>query len=137
VVDEVQEENSDQLVPAINAGKLILPSFNPEDLLIIQKFKARYSSFSVADCSCLFLAENLLAILLTGERRLRSVAKNSYRLNVHGILWVFEQLIEKKIITRRMAHTKLAHLMRVNSRLPQTECERLLKHWEKDLKPSE
>ncbi len=96
VIDEVQEDNADQLVTAINAGKLILPTFSPEDLKKMQKLKTRYSSLSIQDCSCLFLAENLFAILLTGERRLRRIATESHRVRVHGILWVFERLRKRK-----------------------------------------
>lgn len=127
IVDEIQEDNSDQLIQAIHSRKIILPVFTPEDLFKIQKFKTRYSTLSIADCSCLFLSEKLPATLLTGERRLRSIATKSHRVVVHGILWVFEQLIKEKIITRRMAHNKLTRLMEVNKRLPKTECERLLK----------
>ena len=46
VADEVQENNTDQLVIAINSDRLILPTFSPEDLIKIQKLKARYSSLS-------------------------------------------------------------------------------------------
>lgn len=131
VADEVQEDNIDQVIQAINAGKIILPIFNPEDLIEIEKLKVRYPPLSMEDCSCLFLAENLSAILLTGERRLRTIATESHRLKVHGVLWVFEKLIEKNIITVRMAHAKLTHLMKINNRLPKKECERLLNRWKK------
>ncbi len=62
------------------------------------------------------------------------VKENCYRVTsgkVHGILRVFEQLIEEKIITQRVTHAKLTHLMKVNNRLPRRECERLLKLWKK------
>ena len=131
VVDEVQEDNSDQMVQAIRSGKIILPGITPEDLYIIQEFKARYLPLSIEDCACLFLAENRSAILLTGERKLRTIATESHRLKVHGVLWVFERLLEKKIVTPRKAHTKLTHLMTLNYRLPIPECERLLKRWRK------
>lgn len=131
VAGEVQENNSDQLSTAINAGKLILPTFTPEDLLRIQKFKFRYSSLSMEDCSCLFLAETLPAMLLTGERRLRSIATELHQLEVHGVLWVFEQLIEEKVINHPLAHAKLTQLININKRLPKGECERLLKRWKR------
>lgn len=132
VADEVHEDNIDQVIHAINAAKIILPIFNPEDLIEIEKLKVRYPPLSMEDCSCLFLAENLSAILLTGERRLRTIATESHRLKVHGILWIFEGLIEKNIITARMAHAKLTHLMKINNRLPKKECERLLNYWKKN-----
>ncbi len=39
IVDEIQEDNSDQLIQAIHSRKIILPVFTPEDLFKIQKFK--------------------------------------------------------------------------------------------------
>ncbi|HIJ57983.1 MAG TPA: hypothetical protein HPQ03_17945 [Deltaproteobacteria bacterium] len=131
VVDEVQEDNSDQLIQAIRSGKIALPVFTPEDLFKIQEFKARYLPLSVEDCSCLFLVENRSAILLTGERKLKTIATASHGLKVHGVLWIFERLIERKIISPRKAHAKLIHLMTLNNRLPKPECERLLKRWKK------
>ena len=135
VADEVQEDNSYQLIDAINEGRLARAQFNPSHLLEIQKLKAQYPPLSVADCSCIYMAENLPAILLTGERRLRSIATDAHRLEVHGTLWVMEILIEKRIVTHRLAHAKLSHLMKINNRLPQKECTRLLRRWEKNFEP--
>ena len=87
VADEVQEDNTDQLIQAINSTKITLPSFDPADLLKIQELKVRYPSLS----------------------------------------------IENKIITPLTANAKLIRLMRVNNRLPKTDCERLLKGWKKSL----
>jgi predicted nucleic acid-binding protein len=131
VVDEVQEDNLDQLIQAIRSKKTILPVFTPEDLFRIQEFKARYQPLSIEDCSCLFLAENPSAVLLTGERKLKTIATASHGLKAHGVLWIFERLIERNIISRRKAHAKLTHLMTLNNRLPKPECERLLKRWKK------
>lgn len=79
VIDEVREDNTDQLVTAINSDKLILPTFSPKELIKIQELKTQYPSLSIEDCSCLFLAERLPAVLLTGERRLRRIAADSHR----------------------------------------------------------
>ena len=87
VADEVQEDNTDQLIQAINSAKITLPSFDPADLLKIQELKVRYPSLSIED----------------------------------------------KIITPLTANAKLIRLMKVNNRLPKTDCERLLKGWKKSL----
>ena len=129
VVDEVQEANSDQLARAIQSREILLPIFTPEELFHIQDYKAKYQPLSIQDCSCLFLAENLSAILLTGERKLKTVATSSHGINVHGVLWIFERPRRKKIITRRKAHAGLSQLITLNNRLPKSECERLLKRW--------
>lgn len=129
VIDEVQEVNSDQLVRAIQLRDIRLPVFTSEELFHIQDYKARYQPLSIQDCSCLLLAENLFAILLTGERRLKNIATSSHGIQVHGVLWVFEQLVAKKIITPRKAHAGMSQLITLNNRLPKAECERLLKRW--------
>lgn len=131
VVDEVQEANSDQLAQAIRSSEILLPVFTPEELFNIQDYKARYLPLSIQDCSCLLLAGNLSAILLTGERKLKSIATASHGIQVHGVLWLFERLVEKKIITPRKAHARLSQLITLNNRLLKAECERLLKRWGK------
>ena len=52
VVDEVQEENSDQLIKKIRSNEIHLPVFTPEELFKIQEYKARYRPLSIQDCTC-------------------------------------------------------------------------------------
>jgi predicted nucleic acid-binding protein len=131
VVDEVQEENSDLLIQAINSRDILIPVFTPEELFIIQDYKARYQPLSIQDCSCLLLAAKLSAVLLTGEKKLKTIATTSHRIQVHGVLWIFDHLVGKRLITPHMAHTDLSQLLTLNNRLPKAECERLLKRWRK------
>ena len=136
VVDEVREENSSLLIDAINAGQLSMPAFDFEDLQQIQKYFEQYPPLSVADCSCLHLAERLPAILLTGEKRLRSIASGTHAIKVHGTLWVLDNLIKENIINYRKVHAKLNDLMQINPRLPKAECRKRLKRWKKKIEPS-
>jgi predicted nucleic acid-binding protein len=131
VVDEVQEANSDQLARAIQLRHIRLPVFTPEELFHIQDYKSRYQPLSIQDCSCLLLAEKLSAILLTGERKLKTIATSTHGIHVHGVLWILERLVEKRIITPHKAHAGLSQLLALNNRLPKAECERLLKRWRK------
>ena len=50
VVDEVQEENSDLLIQAINSRDILVPIFTPEELFLIQGYKARYGFRTGDDC---------------------------------------------------------------------------------------
>jgi predicted nucleic acid-binding protein len=92
--------------------------------------KTYSAALSFPDCSCLFLAKELSAILLTGDKPLRKSAREN-KIRVHGTLWVMDQLINEKIIDHRKAHEKLTLLMRVNNRLPRGECEKRLLAWKK------
>jgi len=56
------------------------------------EFKSRYSGLSAYDCFSLVLTETMPdAVLLTGDQQLRKRAV-SIGLDVHGILWVCEEL---------------------------------------------
>ncbi len=51
-------------------------------------------------------------------------------MEVHGIIYVFDSLIESGIITCEVAIEKLKQLYRSNPRLPQEELDKRLKLWE-------
>lgn len=132
VVDEVKEENSDLLFNAINANQVFMPPFEFDDLQQIQNYFSRYAPLSVADCSCLHMAEKISAILLTGEKQLRNIASTTHSLEVHGTLWILDHLIGDKIITYRQAYSKLTTLIQINPRLPKSEIEKRLRRWKKN-----
>jgi hypothetical protein len=71
------------------------------------------------------------ANILTGEKKLKMIATTSHGIQVHGVLWIFDNLVGKRLITPHMAHTDLSQLLTLNNRLPKAECERLLKCWRK------
>ncbi len=131
VVDEVKEENSDLLFKAISANQVFIPTLDFDDLQQIQNYFNRYAPLSVADCSCLHMAEKIPAILLTGEKQLRNIAHTAYSLEVHGTLWILDHMIEENIITYRQAHAKLTLLIQINPRLPKAEIEKRLRRWKK------
>lgn len=83
---------------------------------------------SVPDRSVLELAEVREASLLTGDGRLRKAAKSS-ALDVRGILWVFDQLVDDGLLPKKEARAKLAELKERNQRLPKAEIEKRLKTW--------
>ena len=88
------------------------------------------SQISMADSSLWFHARQIGASVLTGDGRLRRAAEND-GIHVSGILFVFEKMLENKIIQESLAAQKLQCLMRINSRLPRGACERLLEQWNK------
>jgi hypothetical protein len=67
---------------------------------------------------------------LTGDNRLKKEAVRQ-GFEAHGILWVFEQLVNNGLITSETAVNKLQELMSINTWLPMTECERLIAGWER------
>jgi hypothetical protein len=66
--------------------------------------------------------------LLTGDAALRRGAQQN-QIPVHGILWVFDQLVKQNIITNGNAYDKLSLLLEINPRLPRDESQKRLKKW--------
>lgn len=130
VIGEVQEENADSLAALIQAGRLKKWVFDFEELLQIQQLEVRHKALSIPDCSCLFLAGNLSATLLTGDSVLRKIAEKN-DIPVHGLLWVLDELVRNRRMTPRKACQKLEKLMKINPRLPLAECRKRLVKWKK------
>jgi predicted nucleic acid-binding protein len=131
VLNEIRESGIDQVHKAIDDGELNLVQFDDEDLFEIQTLKIKYPALSLQDCSCLFTAKAISVSLLTGEKKLTSISKQ-YKIEVHGILWVFDQMISERAINQRIALKKLSQLMGLNERLPEAECKKRLELWAKN-----
>jgi len=127
---EVREENADQLDDLIRDNRLIKCTFNFDELVQIERLEVTHRALSISDCSCLYLAEKLSATLLTGDAALRRIAEQN-KISVHGLLWVFDELVKCHRITPGIAHRKLKKLMAVNPRLPFDECRKRLNKWKK------
>lgn len=128
---EIKEKNLSEIDHHIRNGILTLQRFTFEELGQIQNLKTEHPPLSIPDCSCLFLCRKLSAKLLTGDGLLRRTAE-SRDIKVHGILWVFDEMVERGIITKQTAAEKMRTLMELNSRLPKKECKARLKRWQKE-----
>ena len=131
VANEVQEENAADLDAFVRDGKLKKKTFDFEELMAIQLLEVQHKALSVPDCSCLYLSQKLSATLLTGDAPLRRIAEQN-KIPVHGLLWVFDELINHDRISRKTASAKLKHILSVNPRLPAKECNKRLLKWRKN-----
>ena len=113
----------------IEHKKMFIYNMTAADQTALEKLMGKHSSrLSEPDCSCLYLAKEMKATILTCEKLLTDVTK-SLNLDVHGSLWILDRLLEASMITRRIAYSKLKDLMSINPRLPITECQKRLKRW--------
>ncbi len=67
--------------------------------------------------------------LLTGDAKLRRVAEKS-GVDVHGILCIFDKLVEHGVIDYVIAKGKIVMLSQINSRLPMKEIQKRISAWE-------
>ena len=113
----------------IKQKKIFLYNLTAADQTTLEKLIRENSSrLSEPDCSCLYVAQEKNATILTCEKLLTKVAKD-LNLDVHGSLWILDRLLDTSTITRRIAYTKLKDLMSINPRLPVKECQKRLKRW--------
>jgi hypothetical protein len=73
---------------------------------------------------------------LTGDRKLKTVSMKD-GVEVRGILYIFDKLVEETILTPAIASGKLKQLQIINPRLPTDEIEERICLWKGVLKRKE
>ncbi len=133
ILDELFEGQRTELVPYIDTGKLIVDDITEDDLIEILMIRATKPTLSEQDCSAFYQAQKQNAALITSDNSLRKFAKAN-ELEVHGHLWVFDNLVDKSIFSGITAIEKLNELCNVvNPKLglPKNECQKRIKSWNK------
>jgi predicted nucleic acid-binding protein len=125
---EITDESAEKFGRYVEKIMIKIQSFSSGEWEEVNEIKANNPPLSLADCSCLCLCNHLSATLLTSDGRLRKSAIDK-SITVHGILWVFEQLVHKEEITAGEAASKLKELMEIYPRLPREEYHKRLKNW--------
>lgn len=83
---------------------------------------------SLNDASVLHLAVERTAILLTGDRNLRTAAE-SRAVTVYGLPALMDYMVQKEALPAATAITKLELLCQLNPRLSKQECGALIIKW--------
>lgn len=110
--------------------QLSIKSFDENELKELSQLELASGKLSAQDLSVYYYAKAINATILTGDKKLRTEAKKK-GFEVHGIIWVFDQLIKQKIIKKKSAIEKLNKLMTVNTWLPMDECKKRIEEWRK------
>jgi hypothetical protein len=133
ILEELFEEQKEALFPYIETGSLIVDNISEEDLIEMLAIKAIMSNLSEQDCSAFYQAKKNTAALITSDNTLRKFAQAN-SIEVHGHLWVFDNLVNNGILTGITAIEKLEELCNVvNPKLglPKNECKKRVKLWSK------
>lgn len=128
ILEELYDEQLEMIQPHINSGKFLVISISDEALVEIQLMSLQDTRLSEQDWSAVYYAEQMEAILLSGDKPLRKLAK-SKGLDVHGIFWLLDQLVGLNILTPKEAYAFLQKIIACNKRLPADEYEQRLKQW--------
>jgi predicted nucleic acid-binding protein len=126
VLDELKDFDTKHLLAR---GLVVEALDGPATAALFTLMKAHNNS-SLADVSCYQLAHQTKHPLLTGDGRLRKQAKTD-GLQVHGALWLLDQLVAHQTIKTKEAAKALQRMIDTGSRLPDTECQTRLTNWAK------
>ena len=100
----------------------------PEQVAEASAVRAQHRSLSLQDASALALARSLGAMLLAGDGPLRRIAGEA-GLNVHGTLWVLDELVARCIVNGSRAADALEAMISAGSRLPEGPCQDRIGRW--------
>jgi rRNA-processing protein FCF1 len=136
VILELQREGQHETVAQYATDKrLVVPVFEAKELMEIAAMYQQYmnrTNLSLTDCSVWYYAKVNKYILLTGDRKLRTISNND-GVEVHGVIYVFDTLLELDIISRQVAIEKLQQLYSINPRLPKEEIDKRMNKWKAEI----
>lgn len=112
----------------LQAG-LKVKSLNSESVKKTEFLIGQYPRPSMMDHSALALALQEQCPLLTGDKDLRIAAKKE-GVEVHGTLWIIEELLNRKFIHKSQAKGSFDAMKVKGSRLPWGDVDKLLNRWE-------
>lgn len=137
VMLELLREGQQETVAKYKAEKrLLVPVLEAEEMMAIGNLyqqNQNRSNLSLTDCSVWYYAKVNNYILLTGDRKLRTASVYD-GVEVHGVIYVFDTLVELNIISRQVAVEKLQLLNSMNPRLPKEEIDKRISMWKAEIK---
>jgi len=123
VMGELDEEQQRILEQFIAENILKIRKFNDIEDEAIFKIYSNTPGISYPDATVYFASKDMGALLLTGDKKLRSVAESS-GVDVKGIFWAFDEMKMNKALTVAEYKRKLEKLKEINRRLPMEEFEK-------------
>lgn len=112
VIFELYKEQQDHLADFISKGILNTHNLTAEERNNIQTVNFP-KSLSDSDKIVLYLASRLNAMVLSSDKTIRNTAKNK-AIDYHGMIWIFDQLVNNNLITKKEASLKLTRLITTN-----------------------
>jgi len=124
VMQEILPSPQKELVETfIRAKKLTIFEFSAEEVEEVQNFSTQRDLRRFTDKSVIWKSLQLNCPMLTGDQKMREVAEK-IGIEVHGSIWIIDELVGKTLISTEKAITLLEQLLLTNSRLPRDEIEK-------------
>lgn len=131
VISELEiPEQKAAVMAFIKRKKLTVGKLDAEEVgLIVERSDETGGKISITDFSVCHYARKNNYTLLTGDMNLRKVAIKE-NISVHGILFLFDELVKHNILPPELAADTLKQLKEVNTRLPLEEVDNRIAKWE-------
>ena len=127
IIDQLNESQQQQVSVFIHSRSLNVTYFTVDEIEEIQA-ETFPRALEFQDKTVYYLAKKIDAQVLTGDSALRKFCITK-QLTVHGIVWLFDRLLEKGLINSAVAINKMEHLLSFNDRLPKSECLKRIQEW--------
>lgn len=132
VLDELNDEQKTPIVNLNNGKKLtVIETTETIDFQGITTILEKSTGLSFEDCSVWYYSKKMSGILLTGDGKLRKQASKD-KIEVRGIIYLFDVLLNQKLISFQEAIEKLKQLMLLNNRLPKKEIDKRIELWNEE-----
>lgn len=131
VMDELTDSAQyDAVINFYDRGRLSVGSFSAEEVVAIHEQSNQPGChLSPTDLSVIQYSRKTKGCsILTGDKHLRETAQKE-GLEVHGILFVFDALVEHGMLPNLLAATLLEQLYSFNKHLPVAEIEERINKW--------
>lgn len=128
VLRQVKTEHQWKAVSGfVQAGLLKIKTLTGEE---IGRMNHSFAGLRIGfeDQTALYVALEMDAVLITGDRRLRIEARKR-AVDVRDLLWVLDELIERDVLAPRLAAVKLQAMLDQGAFLPRDECNKRLQSW--------
>lgn len=135
VVMELEDGGHENALAFIRAGQVVEAEISGEEMAgAFAEFQDAHgqAGLSETDLSVVYLAIREEAMVLSGDRLLRTTAQSQH-VEVHGTLWIMDKLVEGGLLNSALAADRLEALTcRTGSEqryLPKAECKLRIIRW--------
>ncbi|MCK4676763.1 MAG: hypothetical protein KAT48_01410 [Bacteroidales bacterium] len=129
VINEITDPEQKAVIDILISHEyMVVASFDASELTEISAKRVAINGLSMADTSAWYYAKKEKALLFTGDGLLRKTAQQD-RVEVRGILFILECMIEENIISPRTAADKLTDIINNGAWLPVGACNERINRW--------
>jgi len=128
IPDIVLEELHSVDLSPFTGRQLSVLSLTSRQIARVENLARRYRKTTEVDLASLVLAIEKRSVLVTGDGALRKLAEH-YNVEVHGVLWLLDMLVNNNILSGKKAADGLEQMIRKGARLPHKEVQERLRRW--------